>query len=204
MIILKVYKHGIFQYKNREVRTPCSINIERSSEDLLNSIDDNLHARGFKNSDYEFIYDSGSLLGNLHETPGYEIYNGDDGVIDFPDFKPSKKKEPKNKKETVIQHNISTKDLEDKILKLSSEVSDLSSLKNILYQILDKIEGTPIEKKTKTKKLDFEDESDVNMFIPKVDINKLIGKTNVDSSKSRKTRKSISDSADILSSLETK
>jgi hypothetical protein len=184
MFILKIYKHGLFVHNGREVRTPCSIKIQRLNMEDIEVIESRLRGAGFKQKDYDLQVDGG-LINDINFKNNPLI---------------KEEQEPINSNRDEVLDQL--QDLRDKIDSLPS-VIEMESMERFLKLILNKIDNIPattIVEKGKVKK-EIDDEP---TFIPSINIEGMEIKSKSSTSKRSRSSNEAESAAEILSSMTKK
>lgn len=185
MFILKIHKHGLFVYKGKETRTPCTIKIQRLNMNDIEFIEACLRASGFKDKDYDLQID-GDLIGDI-------------SFKNHPILEEEKQKPNNSSKNEVLDQ---LHELRYKVDSLPS-VIEMENMERFLKLILNKIDSIPttvISEKEKVKK-EIDDEP---TFIPSINLEGMEIKSDVSTSKMSRSSNEAESAAEILSSMTKK
>lgn len=175
MFILKIKKPGIFTFRNKSIRSPCSLKIKDLNTRDLDLLEIRLRVGGFGPSDYELLFEG--------EPDNFEI------VKDKP-----KSKESKDNQSDKILDEI--KQMQEKINYLPYILKEIVGTEG-LAEIISNLSSKSISKE-KEKKEELEEEE---IFIPTIDVDSMSIKSKVSSSKRTKTIEEANSAADALSSI---
>lgn len=184
MFILKIYKHGFFSYKSKNLRTPCTIKFQRLSLGEIDTMEARLRGSGFKNKDYDLLVDQDFIKADFGNHP---ILKEELSKLDS-----SKNKEILNQ----------IRELKDKVDNLPSFI-EIENMENFLRLILNKLNSISSNNTTTLKDKKFEEDNDVT-FIPSINTEGMEIKSNISSSKMSKSLDETESAAEMLSSITKK